>query len=91
MCVVKLRLCLPIHNVIQTAPFPFELLITWKHLNHVSKFEITPKCSSHFAELSDLEMIGKHNLEDFLSNEDHSRRHRVPMLWFHDCAAAYSP
>ncbi|KMZ80281.1 hypothetical protein PVIIG_03185 [Plasmodium vivax India VII] len=60
------------------APFNFA---TW---------EITPRCSSQFAELSDLEMIGQHNLEDFLNNEDQRRRHKVPMLWLHDCTAAYS-
>ncbi|CAI7720602.1 conserved Plasmodium protein, unknown function [Plasmodium vivax] len=75
------------------APFNFA---TW---------EITPRCSSHFAELkkeelnfflslyllqSDLEMIGQHNLEDFLNNEDQRRRHKVPMLWLHDCTASYS-
>ncbi|KJP90208.1 hypothetical protein AK88_00056 [Plasmodium fragile] len=60
------------------APFNFAI---WK---------ITPKCSSRFAELSDLDTIGKHNLEDFLNNEDQKRRHKVPMLWLHDCTAAYS-
>ncbi|ANQ08907.1 Uncharacterized protein PCOAH_00036770 [Plasmodium coatneyi] len=53
-------------------------------------WEITPKCSSRFTQLSDLEMIGKHNLEDFLNHEDQGRCHKVPMLWFHDCTAAYS-
>ncbi|ANQ08975.1 Uncharacterized protein PCOAH_00036680 [Plasmodium coatneyi] len=68
-------------------------------------WEITPKCNSPFAQLkkeelnfflslyllqSDLEMIGKHNLEDFLNKEDKRRRHKVPMLWLHDCTAAYS-
>ncbi|ANQ08472.1 Uncharacterized protein PCOAH_00026540 [Plasmodium coatneyi] len=53
-------------------------------------WEITPKCSSRFAQLSDLEMIGKHNLEDFLNHEDQRRRHKVPMLWLHDSTMAYS-
>ncbi|EUD67164.1 hypothetical protein C922_02314 [Plasmodium inui San Antonio 1] len=64
-------------------------------------WEINPRCSSRFAELlnfflslyllqSDLEMIGKHNLEDFLKSEDQRWSHKVPMLWLHDCTAAYS-
>ncbi|CAA9988343.1 conserved Plasmodium protein, unknown function [Plasmodium knowlesi strain H] len=70
-------------------------------------WEITPRCSSRFAQLkkekldlflslyllqSDLGMIGKHNLDDFLYNEDQRRRRRdgVPMLWLHDSTATYS-
>ncbi|GAW81084.1 hypothetical protein PGO_092840 [Plasmodium gonderi] len=54
------------------------------------KWEITPKCSRRYSQLSDLGMIGKHNLEKCLNKEDQKRRHKTPMLWLHDHTATYS-
>ncbi|SBT35982.1 conserved Plasmodium protein, unknown function [Plasmodium ovale wallikeri] len=39
---------------------------------------------------SDMDCIGKHNLEHYLNGEDRKRRRKIPMLWVRDYKSAYS-
>ncbi|SBS91240.1 conserved Plasmodium protein, unknown function [Plasmodium ovale curtisi] len=67
--------------------------------------KVTPQCDKRYGDLkkeelsffealhllqSDMDCIGKHNLEDYLNGEDRKRRRKIPMLWVRDYKSAYS-
>ncbi|SPJ11046.1 conserved Plasmodium protein, unknown function [Plasmodium sp. DRC-Itaito] len=67
--------------------------------------DITPKCNDRYIDMkmnqlicfrsifllqNKLSIIAMNNINNYMTNSHHTRRHSIPMLWLHDNKTVYS-